>query len=92
VDAFDSYYPEVLNAALAQPERPVYLLDKTPAAYMYAYWYATLRGLNLDNFQRAGSDASPPPGAVVISHELPCTNCEMILERGQFRVYRQKER
>lgn len=90
VDAFDSYYPEVLNAALAQPERPVYLLDKTPAAYMYAYWYATLRGLNLDNFQRAGSDASPPPGAVVISHELPCTNCEMILERGQFRVYRQK--
>ena len=53
MDAFDSYYPEVLNAALAQPERPVYLLDKTPAAYMYAFWYATLRGLDLNNFQRA---------------------------------------
>ncbi len=89
VDAFDSYYPQVLDAALAQPERPICLLDKTPAAYMYAYWYATLRGLDLNNFQRSTTDA-PPPGAVVISHELPCTNCEMIFERGQFRVYRQK--
>jgi 4-amino-4-deoxy-L-arabinose transferase-like glycosyltransferase len=89
-DAFDSYYPEILYAALARPERPIYLLDKTPAAYMYAFWYATLRGLNLNNFQRANKDASPPAGAVVISHELPCTNCEMILERGQFRVYVQK--
>jgi 4-amino-4-deoxy-L-arabinose transferase-like glycosyltransferase len=90
VDAFDSYYPEVLNAALSQPERPVYLLDKTPAAYMYAFWYATLRGVDLNNFHRA-IDERPPAGAVVISHELPCTNCEMIIERGQFRVYRQRQ-
>jgi 4-amino-4-deoxy-L-arabinose transferase-like glycosyltransferase len=90
VDAFDSYYPQVLDAALARPERPIYLFDKTPAAYMYAYWYATLRGLALNNFQRANPDTPPPPGAVVISHELPCTNCEMIFERGQFRVYVQK--
>lgn len=90
VDAFDSYYPEVLNAALAQPERPIYLFDKTPAAYMYAFWYSTLRGVGLNNFQRATKDTPPPAGAVVISHELPCANCEMIIERGQFRVYRQK--
>ena len=90
VDAFDSYYPQVLDAALARPERPIYLLDKTSAAYMYAYWYATLRGLDLNNFQRAKQDLLPPAGAVVISHELPCTICETILERGQFRVYRQK--
>ena len=90
VDAFDSYYPQVLDAALAQPERPIYLLDKTPAAYMYAYWYATLRRLDLKNFHRTVKDELPPPGAVVISHETPCTNCEMIFERGQFRVYRSK--
>ncbi len=89
VDAFDSYYPQVLDAALAQPERPIYLLDKTPAAYMYAYWYATLRRLDLNNFHRTMKDELPPPGAVVISHETPCTNCEMIFARGQFRVYRQ---
>jgi 4-amino-4-deoxy-L-arabinose transferase-like glycosyltransferase len=86
-DAFDSYYPEVLYAALARPQRPVYLLDKTPAAYMYAFWYSLLRGIDLNNFQRANKDMPPPPGSVVISHELPCTNCAMILERGQFRVY-----
>lgn len=90
VDAFDSYYPQVLEAALARSERPIYLLDKTPAAYMYAFWYATLRGVDLNNFQRSAKDTPPPPGAVVISHELPCTNCEMIFERGQFRVYIQQ--
>ena len=91
VDAFDSYYPQVLDEALAQSERPIYLLDKNPAAYMYAFWYATLSGLNLNTFQRANIDAPPPPGTVVISHELSCTNCEMIFERGQFRVYRARQ-
>ena len=86
VDAFDAYYPNVLDAALAQPERPIYLFDKIPAAYMYAYWYATLRGVDLHNFQRV--IMQPGAGSVVISHELPCTNCEMIFERGEFRVYR----
>jgi 4-amino-4-deoxy-L-arabinose transferase-like glycosyltransferase len=86
-DAFDSYYPEVLNAALAQPQRPIYLLDKTPAAYMYAFWYATLRDLDLHNFQRLDKDVPPPTGAVVISHELPCTNCDVIIQRGQFQAY-----
>ncbi|MGH9872948.1 MAG: ArnT family glycosyltransferase [Pyrinomonadaceae bacterium] len=90
VDAFDSYYQELLSTALAQPERPIYLFDKTPAAYVYAYWYATLRGVTVKNFQRVPRDETPPPGAVVIGHELPCTNCEKILERGQFQVYRQK--
>ncbi len=90
VDAFDSYYPEVLTSALNRPQRPIYLLDKTPAAYVYAFWYATLRGVSIDNFHRIPRDEPAPPGAVVISHELPCTNCEIILERGQFRVYTQK--
>ncbi len=86
-DAFDSYYPEVLDAALARSERPVYLFDKTPAAYMYAYWYATLRKLALNNFQRSTQANPPPTGAVVISHELPCTNCDVIIQRGQFQTY-----
>jgi 4-amino-4-deoxy-L-arabinose transferase-like glycosyltransferase len=89
-DAFDSYYQELLAKALARPERPIYLLDKTPAAYVYAFWYATLKGVNINNFQRVPPGESPPPGAVVIGHELPCTNCEVIIERGQFQVYRQK--
>ena len=90
VDAFDSYYRELLSTALAQPQRPIYLFDKTPAAYVYAYWYATLGGVNINNFQRLSREEAPPPGAIVIGHELPCTNCEVILGHGQFQVYRQK--
>jgi hypothetical protein len=89
-DAFDSYYQELLAKALARPERPIYLFDKTPAAYLYAYWYATQWGVRVDNFRRLLPGESPPPGAVVIGHELPCKNCEVIIERGQFQVYREK--
>ena len=90
VDAFDSYYPEILTSALNQTQRPIYLLNKTPAAYVYAFWYATLRDVNLDHFHSIPHDEPPPPGAVVISHQLPCTNCELIFERGLFQVYRQR--
>jgi hypothetical protein len=89
-DAFDSYYPEVLDAALMRNQRPIYLFDKTPAAYMYAFWYATLRGVRLYNFHHVQQGETPPAGALVISHEMPCPNCEMILQRGQFKVYVQK--
>jgi 4-amino-4-deoxy-L-arabinose transferase-like glycosyltransferase len=90
VDAFDSYYQELLATALAQPQRPIYLFEKTPAAYVYAYWYATLGGVSISNFQRLSRDQTPPPGAIVIGHELPCTDCEVIISRGQFQVYREK--
>ncbi len=90
-DAFDSYYQTLLVKALARPERPIYLFDKTPAAYVYAYWYATLWGLSVNNFHRVPPGESPPPGAIVIGHELPCKNCDVIIERGQFQVYREEE-
>lgn len=89
-DAFDSYYQELLAKALAQPQRPIYLFDKTPAAYVYAYWYATTWGTNVNNFYRVPPGESPPPGAIVIGHELPCKDCEIIIQRGQFQVYKQK--
>lgn len=89
-DAFDSYYQGLLAKALAQPERPIYLFDKTPAAYVYALWYATLWGVNENNFQRVPAGEQPPPGALVIGHELPCKDCEVIIGRGQFQVYRGK--
>jgi 4-amino-4-deoxy-L-arabinose transferase-like glycosyltransferase len=89
-DAFDSYYQELLFTALRRPERPINLLDKTPAAYVYAFWYATLHNVNVDNFRRAAANEPIPTGALVISHELPCTNCEIIIQRGQFQVYVEK--
>ncbi len=90
VDAFDSYYPELLTSALNQPERPIYIQDRTPDAYAYAFWYATVRGVKIENFHRIPVDEKPPPGVVVIGHDVACKNCEMIYEHGQFQVYRQK--
>lgn len=84
---FDTFYPELLDAALARPERPVYLLDKTPSAYVYAYWYATLRGAGVENFHRIPRDEPPPAGALVISHDMPCAPCAPLLERGDFKLY-----
>ncbi|HET9789643.1 MAG TPA: hypothetical protein VFP47_21085, partial [Pyrinomonadaceae bacterium] len=89
-DAFDSYYQELLATALRRPERPITLLDKTPAAYVYAFWYSTLHHVDVNNFRRATQNEQVAPGSLVISHELPCTSCEIIAERGQFRVYVQK--
>jgi 4-amino-4-deoxy-L-arabinose transferase-like glycosyltransferase len=89
-DAFDSYYQDLLFTTLRRPERPIYLLDKTPAAYVYAFWYSTLQDVDVNNFRRASIGEPLPAGALVISHELPCTNCQTLMERGQFRVYVQK--
>ena len=92
--SFDAFYPEVFDAATARSERPIYLIDNTGApGYIHAYWYATLRGMDpARDFVRLPKDTRPPPGALVISTELPCADCELILQRAGFRVYVQRQR
>lgn len=88
---FDTFYPEVFAAALQRPERPIYIRDAHAApGYMHAYWYATLRGMDISQFVRLSKDEQAPAGALVISTELPCTDCEIILHRGPFRAYVQR--
>ena len=86
--SFDAYYPEVFAAALAQPNRPIHLIDGVgTGAYIHAYWYGALRGLDRSLFVRLPTDARPPPGTLVISAEVPCANCTVILQRSAFRAY-----
>lgn len=89
---FDTFYPEVFEAALARPERPVYIRDLPGApGYVHAYWYAALRGLDASAFVRLPKEERPPPGALVISTELPCADdCQLLLERAAFRAYIQR--
>lgn len=88
---FDTFYTQVFEAAISRPERPVHLIDNHGApGYMHAYWYAALRGMDTKEFVRLPKEQRPPPGALVISTELPCTDCQMILERASFRAYIQK--
>jgi hypothetical protein len=86
--SFDTFYPEVFRAAIARPQRPIYLMDAIGApGYIHAYWYGLFPGLNKSDFIRISKDEHLPPGALVISSELLCQDCEMIIERAAFRVF-----
>ncbi|HKP45420.1 MAG TPA: hypothetical protein VJT50_02375, partial [Pyrinomonadaceae bacterium] len=88
---FDTFYPEIFRAAVAMPQRPIYLIDNVGApGYMHAYWQATLAGMDLKQFVVLPKDKTAPAGSLVISTELPCTDCELILQRAGFRVYVQQ--
>lgn len=86
--SFDTFYPEVFAAAIARPQRPIYLMDAHGApGYIHAYWYGLFHGLKKSDFVRIPKEEHPPVGALVISCELPCQECDMILERASFRAY-----
>lgn len=86
---FDAGYRELYRQALMQPERPIYLLDGMwGPAYIHAFWYATVDGRGTSDFIHLDSGQRPPPGALVISSEERCTNCQIILRRDQYLLYR----
>ena len=86
---FDDAYPRVLEAALLTPQRPIYLVDGYwGQAYIHAYWYATIQGIDLSQFVHVTDGARPPAGSLVISSEDKCDKCEIILKDGTYLLYR----
>jgi len=86
--SFDAFYPEVFAAAIARPQRPIYLMDAPGApGYIHAYWYGLSHGLKKSDFVRIAPAEHPPAGALVITCELPCQECDMILQLASFRAY-----
>jgi DNA-binding beta-propeller fold protein YncE len=85
---FHESYPRVLDAALAEGSRPIYLEDKGEPAYMHALWYGAIAGLDRSNFVHLLDHQSAPPGALVLSSGVPCEGCEVISQEGGFAVYR----
>jgi hypothetical protein len=89
--AFDVLYKDAYDAAVARSERPIYLEDgQWGPAYMDAYWYATVEGRSLSEFVRLPSGTKPPPGAIVLSSNSDCQNCEVIKKYLQYELYRAK--
>jgi hypothetical protein len=87
--ALDVGYKYVYDEAVAMPSRPIYLVDgKMDTGYIHAFWYALLEGRKASEFIHLDPGVSPPPGALVISSDEGCTNCEELFTSGQFSLYR----
>jgi hypothetical protein len=88
---FDALYKPLYDAVVAQPQRPVFLENgHWGPAYMDAYWYATVERRPLSEFVRLPDGAKPPPGAIVLSSNSECQNCEVIQKSGVYLLYKAK--
>lgn len=85
---FDAAYKDVYDAAVAQPTRPIYLLDVNQPAYVHALWYATVEGRKRDEFIHLDEGRRAPLGALVISSEQVCMNCQVLKKSGDYILYR----
>src|SRR5438876_8425403 len=80
---FDALYKPLYDAAVARPERPVYLENgRSGPAYMDAYWYATVGGRPMLEFVRLPDGSKPLSGLIVLRSNSDCQNCEVIQKSG----------
>ena len=87
--AFNAAYPAVLDKALSQPDRPIYLLDgRFGPGYINALWYATIRRIDLSNFYHLAPGEAPPINSLVITSDSTCSNCDVILRKDQYLLYK----
>ena len=91
MNEFDVPYKPLYDVAVAQPQRPIYLENGMwGPAYMDAFWYATAEGRPLTEFVRLPDSARPPSGAIVLSSNSECQNCQAIQKSGCYLLYRAK--
>jgi len=89
VNEFDVPYKAAYDAAVAQTKRPIYLENgQWGPAYMDAYWYATVEGRPISEFVRLSEGARPPSGAIVLSSNSECQNCQPIKKSGCYLLYK----
>jgi Dolichyl-phosphate-mannose-protein mannosyltransferase len=84
----DVGYKPLYDAAVQQSSRPIYLVDGTLPAYVHALWYATLEGRPTSEFVHVKWGEKPPPNALVISSEDKCADCQILLKKDQYMIYR----
>src|SRR5258706_13899204 len=85
---FDAAYKDVYDAAVALPDRPIYLRDGTEPAYEHAFWYAAVEGRNRSEFIHLEEGRPAPVGSLVIGSEPSCVNCQVIKKSGDYLLYR----
>ncbi len=88
---FDAPYKALYDAAVAQPQRPIYLENGMwGPAYMHAFWFATVEGRPLSEFVRLPDGVKPPSGGIVLSSNSECQNCQHIQKSYVYLLYRAK--
>ena len=88
---FDAPYKQAFDAAVAQPQRPIYLRDGFYGpAYIDGLWYAAVEGKPRSDFVHLPVGSTPPPGAIVLSDEQTCDKCDLLSRSGIYLLYRQK--
>lgn len=83
---FDVGAREVVEAALARPERPIYAKGHQ---YIHAYWYGALNGVDRSAFRRVARNQDPPRGALVIYEVRPPRGTTVIHSQGRFVAFLQ---
>ena len=80
VHLFDAEYSSrIFEPAIASAAHPIHIADALwIPGYIQAYWYATLKGIDLSRFRRLPPDEPPPLGALLISTEENCPGCEVL--------------
>jgi DNA-binding beta-propeller fold protein YncE len=86
---FNAGYPLVLDRALAEKSRPIYLQDGYwGPGYIHAYWYGAIKGVDPSTFVHLKEHEPPPPGALVLSSERECTGCQKIFQNDAYLLYK----
>jgi len=85
---FQEAYPRVLDKALEQPDRPIYLQDWGEPAYMNALWYGATKGVDSSNFIHLLDRQNPAEGGLVLTAKGSCTECQTIYQDGGYLLYR----
>ena len=88
---FHAYYPPVLERALEEESRPIYLHDHGEPTYMLGLWHAATLGVDSSNFVHLLDRQNPPENALVISSKSTCNDCQIIFESGGFILYRNQK-
>ncbi len=85
---FDAnYFSKIFSTALATRERPVYLGDSPPIpGYIQAFWYATLKGIPISEFNRLPHDMAAPEGSVVTTTEDIRPRCRVLAAEEPYTV------
>jgi 4-amino-4-deoxy-L-arabinose transferase-like glycosyltransferase len=88
---FDRGYLSVFDAATRLPSPSLYLpVGPGRLAYIHAYWYGTLYGLDPSRFTRFVPGDPLPAGALVIGEldDSACSRCRILIREGRFGAYR----